>query len=86
MWMICLKAIVAGYIKERPQNMTPDERTLIRSKLHQTDLLLRQLDRKIHSLVEQVGVMHGIIQSIEDLKKPIYTLLDREAEKDERST
>lgn len=59
--------------------MNPEERTLIRDKLHQTDLLLRQLDRKIQSIVEQVGVMYGIIQAIEDLKKPIYALLDREA-------
>ena len=60
--------------------MNPDERTLIRSKLHQIDLLLRKLDRKIQSIVEQVGLMHGIIQSIEDLKKPIYQLLDRDGE------
>jgi len=60
--------------------MNPEERELIRSKLHQTDLLLRQLDRAIQGqgISEQVGVMHGIIQAIEDLKKPIYALLDRE--------
>lgn len=58
--------------------MDKEEREIVRSNLHQADLLLRQLDRKIQSIVEQVGVMHGIIQAIEDLKKPIYALLDRE--------
>jgi len=57
--------------------MDGDERELIRSNLHQTDLLLRKLDRKAVALIEQLALMQGLVLEIEELKKPIYRLLDR---------
>ncbi len=56
--------------------MTPAERELIRSNLHQVDLLLRKVDRKAMGMLEAASHMQGIIKEIEGLKKPIYELLD----------
>lgn len=61
--------------------MDKEDRATIRSNLHQIDLLLRKLDRKVPSMHESAPMMHGLIQMIEDHKKLIYAVLDREAEK-----
>lgn len=49
------------------------ERELIRSKMHQVDLLLRI------AMIEQLALMQGLILEIEELKKPIYELLEGKA-------
>ncbi len=53
------------------------ERELIRSNLHQVDLLLRKVDRKAIAMIEQLALMQGLILEIEGLKKPIYQLLGK---------
>jgi len=58
--------------------MNTEDRALIRSNLHQADLLLRKLNRKAVAVIEQVGLIQGLILEIEELKKPIYQVLDRE--------
>jgi len=57
--------------------MTPAEQELIRQQLHKTDLLLKQQIRKCVFLIEQLGLMQGVIISIEDENKAIYKLLDK---------
>lgn len=47
--------------------------------MHQVDLLLRKVDRKVVAMIEQLALMQGLILEIEELKKPIYSLLDKEA-------
>lgn len=56
--------------------MDINERELIRSKLHQTDLLLRKIDRKARVMIEQAGEIEWLIRQIEELKKPVYELLN----------
>ena len=56
--------------------MDADERELIRSKLHQADLLLRKINRKAVIIIEQAGLLQSLILEIKDLKKSIYRLLD----------
>ena len=59
--------------------MDTTERELIRSQLHQVDLLLRKIDRKARLQVEQAGEIEWAIRQIEELKKPVYELLNRKA-------
>lgn len=56
--------------------MDTDTREAIRSNLHHIDLLLRKLDRKAVAVIEQVGLLQGLILDIKELTKPIYRLLD----------
>lgn len=66
--------------------MTPTERELIRQQLHKTDLLLRQIDRKCISMIEQTGLIQGVILAIEEEKKKIYRLLDKKEQNHEKTT
>ena len=58
--------------------MTPDERELIRQHLHITDLLVTKLKRKCVFLIEQIGLIQGMTIDIEEEKKPIYELLNKQ--------
>ena len=58
--------------------MDAQERELIRSHLHQIDLLLRAIGRRTVALVERVGEVQGLIRDMEEHKKKIYEALDRE--------
>ena len=58
--------------------MDIDTREAIRSNLHHIDLLLRKLDRKVIDIIKQGYQVEAMIIQIEELKKPIYRLLDKE--------
>lgn len=58
--------------------MSPEEREIIRSNLHQIDLLLRSIRRKIKAEIEFAGAMQSDIKDIERHKVQIYDLLEAE--------
>lgn len=58
--------------------MDTEDRALISSNLYQINLLLRKLDRKAVAMIEQLALIQGLILEIDELKKPIYQLLDRD--------
>ena len=59
--------------------MNPEQREIIRSSLHQIDLILRAIWRTAREQIKQAELVQKRINDIEELKKPLYEVLDREA-------
>lgn len=64
--------------------MEPKDREIIRSELHQIDLLLRSIEQKSKFFIEMSAVVHARIAAIEGHKKKIYEVLDKKEKKNEK--
>jgi len=60
--------------------MDSDQREIIRSSLHQIDLILRAIWRTAREQIKQAELVQKRIDDIEKLKKPLYEVLERDAQ------